>query len=318
MRGSARETTNEIDREVSVTIPLSSEERERETALRARIARYWSTASGEPRAIFDSFISTTPFADGVSFERIENAEATGWWASPSAAEHDGVILYIHGGGFVQGSADAFRGIASQIASRTRRRVFALDYPLAPEATLPAALAAALAAYEWLKASGVSRIALVGDSAGGGLTLATLSLLAQRTDGMQPVAAVLFSPWVDLVFAGASMRDPRIDDALITYEHLHDYARKYLGHTDPRDPLASPLYGDLSRLPPLLIQVGTDERLLDDGRRLAERAARAGSHVRLEVWQGMHHVFQLNVADLRTSGIALDHAAEFLVDAIANR
>jgi acetyl esterase/lipase len=115
-----------------------------------------------------------------------------------------------------------------------------------------------------------------------------------------------------------MRDAKVVDPLITYEHLQDYARKYLGGADPRDPLASPLYGDLSRLPPLLIQVGSDERLLDDARQLAERAARAGSPVRLEIWRGMHHVFPTNVADLRTSRIALDHAATHLMDAFGRK
>lgn len=304
--------TNEAARPVSVTIPLSADERARETALRARFSRYWSTATGAPRAIFDSFISSaTPFADDVSFERVE---AKGWWARPSAAKQDGVILHLHGGGYVQGSADAFRGFASQIATRTRRSVFVLDYPLAPESTVPAAPDAVMSAYEWLQANGAASIAVVGDSAGGGLALAMLSRLAHRERAMQPVAGVLFSPWVDLAFTGASMMDANVADPLITYAHLQDYARKYLGQTDPHDPLASPLYGDLSRLPPLLIQVGSDEHLLDDARQLAERAARAGSPVRLEVWQQMHHVFQLNVADLRTSANALDRAAEFLVDA----
>ena len=301
--------------EGSVTIPLAADERAAEAALRARFATYWSTASGSARANFDSFISTTPIADGVSFERIDNEVVHGWWARCTEPAPDGVILHLHGGGYVQGSADAFRPLASQIVARTQLSTFVLDYPLAPEATLPTAVDAVMAAYEWLHTTVTTRIAVIGDSAGGGLALALMSRLPQR--GMQAIAGVLFSPWVDLAFTGASMTDATIADPLITYEHLQDYAHKYLGRADPRDPLASPLYGDLSHLPPLLIQVGSDERLLDDARQLADRAELAGSPVELEIWQGMHHVFQLNVADLHTSRRALAHATAFLVDAFAS-
>jgi acetyl esterase/lipase len=116
-----------------VTIPLPAGEREREAALRARFLQFWSTARGEPRAIFDSFISSTPIADGVSFERVVNANANGWWAYPPEARQHGVILHVHGGGYVQGSANAFRGFASQLASRALCPVFVVDYPLASPA-----------------------------------------------------------------------------------------------------------------------------------------------------------------------------------------
>src|SRR5882672_281643 len=301
-----------------VTFPLAAEDRDREKALRARFAQFWSTATGDPRTVYDTFISATPFAQGVSSEQVETASARGWWVRPSVAEHDGVILYLHGGSYIAGSAKAYRGFASQVASRTRRPVFVLDYPLAPEATVPAATNAVMAAYEWLRANGSERIVLAGDSAGGGLSLVTLARLAHTSRPRAAIAGVLFSPWVDLAFTGASMKDARIEDPLLTYEYLQAGASMYLGGADSRDPLASPLFGDLSGLPPLLIQVGTDERLLDDARQLAERAARAGSPVRLEVWEGMHHVFQVDVAHLQASGVALDRAATFLVEAFSKR
>jgi monoterpene epsilon-lactone hydrolase len=300
------------------TFPLAAAERDRERELRARFAQYWRTATGDRRAVYDTFISATPFAEGVSSEQVETASVRGWWVRPSAAEHDGVILYLHGGGYVAGSAKAYRGFASQLASRTRRPVFVLDYPLAPEATVPAAPNAVMAAYEWLRANGSERIALVGDSAGGGLSLVTLARLAHGSRPSAAVAGVAFSPWVDLAFTGASMKDAQIEDPLLTYPFLQAGARLYLGGADPHDPLASPLFGDLSGLPPLLIQVGSDERLLDDARQYAARAADAGSPVQLEVWQGMHHVFQINVAELQTSGAALDRAAAFLVEAFSPR
>ncbi|HEX3697041.1 MAG TPA: alpha/beta hydrolase [Polyangia bacterium] len=295
--------------------PLADDDREREKELRAQFAQFWSTATGDPRTVYDTFISATPLAEGVSSdERVETASARGWWVRPSLAEHDGVILYLHGGGYVAGSAKAYRGIASQLASRARRPVLVLDYPLAPEATVPAAPNVVMAAYDWLRANGSERIAFVGDSAGGGLTLVTLARLAHTSRPSGAIAGVVFSPWVDLAFTGASMKDGHIEDPLLSYENLQRGARMYLGGADSRDPLASPLFGDLSGLPPLLIQVGSDERLLDDARQYAERAAGAGSPVRLEVWQGMHHVFQVDVAHLRTSGVALDRAAAFLSEA----
>ena len=301
----------------SVTFPLATDDRDREKALRAKFAQFWSTATGDPRTIYDRFVSATPLAEGVSSEQVETASVRGWWVRPAAAEPDGVILYLHGGAYVAGSAKAYRGAVSQLASRTRRPVFVLDYPLAPEAALPAAPDAVMAAYEWLRASGSERIAFAGDSAGGGLSLVALARLAHTARSSAVIAGVVFSPWVDLAFTGASMKDARIEDPLLTYEALRASAGMYLGAADSRDPLASPLFGDLSGLPPLLIQVGTDERLLDDARQYAERAAGAGSQVRLEVWQGMHHVFQVDVAHLRTSRVALDRAAAFLLEAFSH-
>jgi acetyl esterase/lipase len=302
----------------AVVFPLAADDRDREKALRAQFAQFWSTATGDPRATYDAFISATPFAEGVSSEQVDAAPVRGWWVRPCVAEHDDVILYLHGGGYLAGSAKAYRGLASQLASRTRRPVFVLDYPLAPETTVPAAPDAVMAAYEWLRTNGSGRIAFAGDSAGGGLSLVTLARLAHTSRPSAALAGVVFSPWVDLAFTGASMKDAHIDDPLLTYEYLQAGARMYLGAADSRDPLASPLFGDLSRLPPVLIQVGSDERLLDDARQYSERAAGAGSPVRLEVWEGMHHVFQVNVAHLQTSGVALDRAAAFLVEAFSRR
>ncbi|HEY3934965.1 MAG TPA: alpha/beta hydrolase [Gemmatimonadales bacterium] len=301
-----------------VIFPLAADDRDREQEARARFAQFWSTATGDPRAIYDSFISATPIAEGVSSEQVETGAAHGWWVRPAGADPDGVILYLHGGSYVAGSGKAYRGIASQLATRTHRAVFVLDYPLAPEATVPAAPDAVMAAHQWLRTSGSERIVFAGDSAGGGLALVALARSAHASPPTAAIAGLVFSPWVDLAFTGASMRDARIVDPLLTYEALQQSARMYLGAADARDPLASPLFGDLSGLPPLLIQVGSDERLLDDARQYAERAAGAGSPVRIEVWQGMHHVFQADVAHLQTSGVALDRAAAFVAEAFANQ
>lgn len=292
-------------------IRLSSEEEAREKALREHFASFWGSATGEPRAIYDTFIAASPMVEGITSEAVEAEGLNGFWLRPERAEPGAAILFLHGGGYGLGSAKAYRGFVSQIVSRTGIPALAIDYPLAPEATLPAAPSAAITAWQWLIAQGYDRIAVVGDSAGGGLSLVTLAELTRLAKSPAPLAGVVFSPWADLAFTGASMTDPELEDPLIGYDYLRDSAQKYLGAFDARDPLASPLHGDLTGLPPLLIQVGTDERLLDDSRHYADRAARAGVAVELEIWEGMHHVFQLDVAHLESSRTALDRAARFL-------
>jgi len=287
-------------------------ERQREWALREQFATFWQSAQGDLRTVYDRFISACPLAGEIHCEHVSEGGIDGWWVRPQRAIAGQAILYIHGGGYVLGSAQAYRGFASQITSRTGLPVFVIDYPLAPEATLPSAPEAALRAWHWLRRQGYSQIAVVGDSAGGGLALVTLAQLRDR--GEKPVAGAVFSPWTDLAFSGSSMTDPAVADPLISHEYLRDCAAKYAGSLEPTDPLASPLYANLHGLPPLLLQVGTDERLLDDTRQFAQRAHDAGVPVQLEIWEGMHHVFQLDVTHLESSRTALDHTARFLLAA----
>jgi acetyl esterase/lipase len=310
--------SNISERSKTTILPIDADERQHEAALRERFASFWSSAAGEPRMVYDTFIAATPLADDVALDAvdvIDDGPVRGWWVRPAQAKSSGqAMLYLHGGGHVQGSAKAYRGFVSQLVSRMQVPALAIDYPLAPEATLPAASKAALAAWQWLRDQGFTRIAIVGDSAGGGLALVTLAELNKLPREILPIAGAVFSPWTDLSFTGASMTAPALQDPLIGHEYLQDCARKYLGSTDSRNPLASPLFGDLSGLPPLLIQVGTDERLLDDSRQYAERAMQAGVSVQLEIWEGMHHVFQLDVAHLESSRSALSRAARFLLSA----
>jgi len=307
--------TTSIDGLVETTIRwLSDEERQREAALRAHFADFWASATGAPREIYDRFIAASPLVESVTLEQVSTDTVHGWWVRPRTSVAGQAILFLHGGGYVQGSAMAYRGFVSQIVSRTGIPALVIDYPLAPEASLPAAPNAALAAWSYLAENRFSRIAIVGDSAGGGLSLVTMAQLAKQATFPHPIAGVVFSPWTDLAFTGQSMTDPGIVDPLIGHDYLQDCASKYVGDFSPADPLASPLHGDLAGLPPLLIQVGTDERLLDDSCQFAGRAARAGTPVELEVWEGMHHVFQLDVAHLESSRVALDRAAGFLARA----
>jgi epsilon-lactone hydrolase len=305
-------TTNGHREAETEIIALSAEERRREQLLRTHFAEFWASATGDQRTGYDAFISASPLTEGVTLEPVDQDGIKGWWVHPDKLNTRQAILYIHGGGYVLGSSAAYRGFVSQIVNRVQRSAFVLEYPLAPEHSLPAAPNAALAAWNWLIGQGFTEIAIVGDSAGGGLSLVTMEQIGKTIDAGILVAGVVFSPWVDMTFSGGSMTDDKIVDPLIGHEYLLDCAVKYRGTYNASDAFASPLFGDLRTLPPLLIQVGTDERLLDDSRQFAAHAASAGVATKLEIWEGMHHVFQLDVAHLESSRDALDRTARFVL------
>jgi epsilon-lactone hydrolase len=223
-----------------------------------------------------------------------------------------VLLYLHGGGYVIGSARTGARLAVALARRVGIRAVSLDYRLAPEDPFPAAVDDGLAAYRELLDSGArpDEIVLAGDSAGGGLAVATL--VAARDSGLpQPAAAVVMSPWVDLGLSGSSMRTKHGVDPLFTRERIGTYAQHYLGDRDRSVPLASPFSADLRGLPPLLIQVGANEVLLDDAVRLAGKAGTDDVAVTLQVWPGVPHVFQNFTGTLADADAALDQAGRFL-------
>lgn len=203
-----------------------------------------------------------------------------------------VILYLHGGGYTEGAAYNHREIAARLASEARAVVHLLDYPLAPEHVFPAPVTAAVEAYRKLVADGVPahRIGVGGDSAGGGLTIALLIRL--RDLGIPlPAAAVPVSPWTDLTLSGASYRERASRDPFVSKEALARFARGYLGTAAAKEPLASPLFADLTGLPPLLIEVGSEEVMIDDSRRFHARARAAGVDSQLVVTEGAPHIWQ---------------------------
>jgi monoterpene epsilon-lactone hydrolase len=275
-------------------------------AMRAELARHPPLTFGPAmRPIFASLMLETPTAE-VTYEEAEVGGVHGWWCRPPGAAARTAILYLHGGGYVAGSAFAFRHFAGQIAVRAGTAAFVADYRLAPEQPFPGAVTDTQAAHRGLVDAGFERIAIAGDSAGGGLALTLLSLTRAQS-GPRPVAAVTFSPWIDLTLTGDSMTLRATADPLLHRKELDDAARLYLGNGDRRDPLASPLFGDLADLPPLLVHVGEDEVLLDDSRRLEERC----DSTELHVWQGMVHVFPASLAVLNAAREALDHVGGFL-------
>ena len=262
------------------------------------------------RGPFDDVMEQTPDASGVTCETGSVGGVPGTWCRPNAAVPDAVILYLHGGAYIAGSAYAYRHFVGQIAARAGVAAFSADYRLAPEYRFPAAIHDAQAVCRGLAEQGARAIGVVGDSAGGGLVLALLAR-AQHEAGLAPCAAAVMSPWTDLSLTAQSIQDRADADPVLTFDALAAAARAYLNGHDAYDPLASPLYGNPAGVPPLQIHVGTDEILFDDASRYVERARAARVDATLHVWQGMPHVFQSNVGKLAAADAALDGLARFL-------
>ena len=229
---------------------------------------------------------SVPAPDGIVLEVIELADRrTEQLTPPSAAEGE-TILYLHGGAYTAGSPDTHRGLASALALASGRRVVVLDYRLAPEDPFPAGLNDALLAFDQLAPD---RVALAGDSAGGGLAAATALALRDR-GGAQPVAVALISPWADLTQSAGSYTSRAELDPMLTAAVLTQSADAYLAGTDARTPYASPVFGDLAGLPPMRVDVGSDEVLFDDSASLVANAQAAGTEAELHEWPNMIHVF----------------------------
>ena len=222
------------------------------------------------------------------------------------------LLYLHGGGYFFCSPETHRPITLRLGPDAAARGFVPDYRLAPEHRFPAAVEDAVAAYRHLRTGGApaSRIVIAGDSAGGGLALATLVALRDAGEAL-PAGAVLFSPWTDLACTGASLVTNDGSDVMFRGDGIAKAAPLYLGDTPATNPLASPLYADLKGLPPLLIQASDSEVLLDDSRRLAAKAAEAGVPVSFKVWHHLPHAWQLFAPFLPEARAALAEAAAFI-------
>ncbi len=258
-------------------------------------------------------VALLPIAEGVKSEPVTIGDMQAEWIVPAEIDNDAVILYLHGGAYCLGSITTHRSMVSFIAKAARAKALIIDYRLAPENPFPAAVEDAVSAYRWLLAQGVSpqKLIMAGDSAGGGLSVATLVDLKQKGE-LLPAAAVCLSPWVDLEGIGASMTAKAEVDPMIQREGLMEMAKAYLAKADPKTPLAAPMYANLKGLPPLLIQVGTAETLLDDSIRLTERAKQAGVQVVLESRDDMIHVWQMFVGmGVPESKDAVDGIARFI-------
>lgn len=284
--------------------PLTAHDRQQVAQSLAALQEHRSNFMGSMREYYDAMCAQTPLAEGV---RMEQTDASGWWLHPQATHSERVIVFIHGGAYMLGSAQAYRGFASQLAARTGYSAFVLDYPLAPEHPFPAAPEKVVEVLEGLISSGITNITLVGDSAGGALALVALQY-PHLAASIRSV--VVFSPWTDLTFSGASFNDPGMRDPIFQPAILRDAAKGYLQGHDAQDQRASPLFANAAALPPLLIQIGSEELLLDDATRLASKVAESGGAVQLDIYDGMHHVFQRDI-QLDAARHALDTAAAFI-------
>jgi len=266
----------------------------------------------EMRANMERGSAATPLPSDVKFEAVSAAGVPAEWAIAPGTRDDRVLVYVHGGGYTMGSLATHRALCARLSRLGRLRVLNVAYRLAPEHPHPAAVEDAVAALRWVYAQGFapSRVAIGGDSAGGGLALATLVAL-RDSGGPLPAAGVCISPWTDLSASGESIRTKASVDPMVAEGPLRQMAAAYLGGKDPRTPLASPLFADLRGLPPLLVQVGDAELLLDDATRLASRARDAGVDVALEVWEEMFHVWHAFAEILPEAARACERIAAWL-------
>jgi monoterpene epsilon-lactone hydrolase len=246
---------------------------------------------------------------------IEPVDANGVpaeWTWTPHAKPNRVLLFLHGGGYISGSITSHRAMVAEAGRRAEARTLALGYRLAPEHRFPAALEDALTGYRYVLAHGIEpgNVIIAGDSAGGGLTIAAMVELRRAGEPL-PRCAWCISPWVDLSLTGESMTSKDDIDPIIHKPYLQELAASYLDSADPDDPRASPLRADLAGLPPLLIQCGSAETLLDDAIRLAAKAATADVSVTLEVYPEMIHVWPLFFQELAAGRRALDAAGRFI-------
>src|SRR6202166_4913011 len=256
------------------------------SATRAQKGVRWRI---DARKQFDALMEAVSPRDDVTFESATIGDVPGLWVHPASRRSDEAILHVHGGWFNAGSATAYRHLVGHIAARAGTRAFVPDYRLAPEHPFPAAVDDVLATYRGMDESGIRRIAITGDSAGGNLALVLASCVATKAVLAKAilVGAAALSPVTDLTLSGASYETRADADPYFTKQQVAELVHAYLGSADANDPRASPLQGRFSGLPPIRIHVGDDEVLLDDSRRYVERAMAAGVDARLDVWMGMY-------------------------------
>ncbi|MBZ9603644.1 alpha/beta hydrolase [Phyllobacterium chamaecytisi] len=270
------------------------------------------TSLAERRQRLDLVAADDPIAPDIRFEHQMVGTIEAEWSLAPGSDTTKTLLFFHGGGYCSGSIQSHRRMVAETGRAARVRTLALGYRLAPENPFPAALDDALAAFEFLLAQGVpaASIAIGGDSAGGGLTLATMIRL-RDAGKLLPSCAWLVSPWVDLEMSGASMDEKAAVDPLIHRDYLEELAGAYLGGTSAREPLVSPLHAGLAGLPPMLIQVGSAETLLDDAARIARRLGAADVATNLEIWPHMIHAWPLWAARLTSGREAIASAGAFI-------
>src|SRR3989304_3368710 len=281
--------------------------------MRYQMADFYKDLSIEvQRAKMKNYARAIKLSADVMREPAETFPVSAEWITTPEINQDRVLLYLPGGAYFLPYDNPHRDLIARLGRGAQMRALVIDYRLAPEHPYPAALEDVTRGYQWLLKQGYSptNIAIAGDSSGGGLALATL-LRLRDADTPFPAAVVCISPWTDLTGSGASMKSKTKADFINHPGYMKTTAKFYAGDHDLKIPYISPLYADLTGLPPLLIQVGTREVLLDDSIRLAEQARNAGVDVALEVWKGMFHIFQLGAGFVPEARKAVENIATFL-------
>jgi phosphinothricin tripeptide acetyl hydrolase len=280
-------------------------------ALGAETAK--AQGPGDVRTALSKAFRAFPSKSKVKVEPVSAGGVPAEWISAPDASADKAVLYLHGGGYGAGGSDTHRELAARISEASGARTLLIDYRLAPENPFPAAIDDAVAAYRFILASGVapSKVAIGGDSAGGGLTLALLLALRDAKIPL-PAAGVCISPWADLEAIGETMATKAEVDPVVGREFIVLLGNMYVGEKgNKRAPLAAPIYGDMRGLPPLLIQVGSAETLLSDATRVAERAGLADVEATLQIWPDMPHVWHWFAPILPEGDQAIKHIGEFV-------
>ena len=315
-------STNDASKKTIVTHPLDPDDATPIAALRATVLPFKGMLSGAgAREPFNAIMERVSPRSDVTFERGTVGGITGVWVHPTSPRSDEAILHLHGGWVNFGAAWPYRHLVGHIAARAGSRAFIPDYRLAPEHPFPAAADDVLACYRGLEETGIRRIALAGDSAGGNLALGLASRVTNEAGAIGPttlVGVVALSPVTDLTLSGETYQTRADADPLFTRPQVAALVQAYLRNADPTDPAASPLFSRLTGLPGIRIHVGDDEVLLDDSRRYVERAVSAGVDARLDVWMGMLHGFSDSVGRVKASAQALDAVGEFLSDKLRSR
>jgi acetyl esterase/lipase len=274
----------------------------------------------ERRNRIDEIGAVWPVADDVELAAVNVDGVPGEYSIAPSGDASRILLYFHGGGYCSGSIQSHRRLVTEAGRAARMRTLAVAYRLAPEHLFPAAYDDALTAWRFLRNHGIAaaHIAIGGDSAGAGLTLALISCLRDAHEEL-PACAWLISPWMDLTMSGSTFESKAVVDPLIHKEYLDELANAYVpAGMDRKDPRLSPLYADFRSFPPMLIQIGSDETLLDDAIRLAARAGAADVAVTLEIWSHMIHAWPLWNAHLEDGRRALANAGAFIARHVADR
>jgi len=302
--------------------PLDAEDALAMKPMRAavRAAKGVRSDTSNARVQFDALMERVLPPGDVTFETGSVGDIPGLWVHPASSRSGEAILHLHGGWFNFGSAKAYRHLVGHIAARAGASAFVPDYRLAPEHPFPAAVDDAMACYRGIDEGGIRRIAITGDSAGGNLALVLASCVTATPVSAKTtlVGAAAVSPVTDLTLSGRTYETRADADPLFTRPQVAELVRSYLARADANDPLASPLQGRFSGLPPIRVHVGDDEVLLDDSRRYVECAAAAGVDARLEVWMGMFHGFVGSIGTIKAATLALDAIGRFLIERLQLR